>query len=106
MKLGWLAYVIPLLFIFTPALLMKADIFDIILTFIIIVVAVHFISVAMVGYFAKRLNALSRLLLVLIGIVAIAPQSLINLGYLPSVIAIVLGVMFLSWLAYSKKQNP
>jgi len=106
MKLGWLAYVVPLLFIFTPALLMSADVIDIILTFAIIVVAVHFISVAMVGYFAKRLKTSARVLLVLIGIVAIAPQSLINLGYLPSLMAIILGVMFLSWLAYEKKQNP
>ncbi|MBD5771668.1 TRAP transporter permease [Marinomonas colpomeniae] len=105
MKLGWLAYFVPLLFIFTPALLMDADTIDIILTFIIIVAAVHFISVAMVGYFAKRLKASARLILVLIGVITMAPQSLVNLGYLPSIMAIVLGVMFLSWLAYSQKNH-
>ncbi|MEP3348590.1 MAG: TRAP transporter fused permease subunit [Marinomonas sp.] len=106
MKLGWVAYVVPLLFIFTPELLMEADLLSIILTFIIIVIAVHFISVAMVGYFAKRLKVPARLLLVCIGAVAIAPQSLINLGYLPSIVAVVLGGLFLFWLAYSSKQNP
>ncbi|MDB4837299.1 TRAP transporter fused permease subunit [Marinomonas sp.] len=105
MKLGWLAYVVPLLFIFTPALLMEAEWWDVLATFVLVVIAVHFISVAMVGYFAKPLSLWLRLLLLMIGAVVIMPQSLVNQGYLPAVMAAIIGVVLLFVLSQKSKST-
>jgi len=97
MRLGWLAYIVPLLFIFSPALIMDADTLDILMTFTLAIVGVHFISVAMVGYFSCRLGVLSRMVLFVMGGLALAPTSLLSLGYFPSLLAVGLGATFLFW---------
>lgn len=95
MKLGWLAYVIPLLFIFTPALLMNASAFDIGVTFIIAVIGVHFISVSAVGYFSGHLTYRMRLPMLVLGIVIIMPPTWLDMQLIPAMLAIVIGTFLL-----------
>ena len=105
MKLGWLAYVVPLLFIFTPALLMAAEWLDILLTFTLIVLAVYLISVAMVGYFTKPLGLFMRLLMLLLGSVALLPTSVLAMSYVPGAISVAIGLVVLTNLIRMNKKT-
>jgi TRAP transporter 4TM/12TM fusion protein len=95
MKLGWLAYVVPLLFIFTPALLMNASVFDIGMTFVLAVIGVHFISVSMVGYFAGHLTYRMRIPLLILGAITIMPPTWLDLQFIPALLAIAIGAFLL-----------
>jgi TRAP transporter 4TM/12TM fusion protein len=95
MKLGWLAYVVPLLFIFTPALLMESSAFDIGMTFVIAVIGVHFISVSMVGYFAGHLTYRMRIPMLILGAIIIMPRTWLDLQFIPALLAIVIGIFLL-----------
>lgn len=95
MKLGWLAYVVPLLFIFTPALLMASSAIDIVMTFVIVIIGVHFISVAMVGYFSGYLTYGMRLTMLLLGGVIMMPPTWLGMPFIPALVAIIIGAFLL-----------
>ncbi|PWQ94711.1 TRAP transporter permease [Leucothrix arctica] len=101
MRLGWVAYVIPMLFIFTPALIMKGNTFEILLAFVLAVVGIYFISVAIVGFFQKKVGALIRWALLLAGVLAMLPEQVFELGYLPTVAGVIAGI----GLLYVMKQQ-
>lgn len=91
MRLGWVAYVIPMLFIFSPALLMQGSFVEIAIAFIITVVGVYFISVSIVGYFRQKLSAIIRWSLLIAGVFAMLPNSILDLSYAPMALAVVTG---------------
>lgn len=92
MRLGWVAYVIPMLFIFTPALIMQGSAFEIITAFVVAVIGVYFISVAIVGFFHNKVSALVRWALIAAGVLAMLPKQFLELGYVPMIAGIIVGV--------------
>lgn len=105
MRLGWAAYVVPLLFIFSPPLLMDGDFIDIAKVCLITVAAVHFISVAIVGYYSRKLKVWARGALLVIGVVAILPESIMPLESMFSVVAVAAGVLFLRLITMQTKRE-
>ena len=98
MRLGWVAYVIPMLFIFSPALLMQGSLVEIAIAFTVTVIGVYFISVSIVGYFKQKLNALIRWSLLIAGAFAMLPSSILDLSYAPMVLSVVAGGALLLFL--------
>ena len=103
MRLGWVAYVIPMLFIFTPALIMKGSTFEILLAFVVAVIGVYFISVAIVGYFHNKVGGLLRWALLLAGVLAMMPEQLLSLGYLPTAVGVLAGIGLLFMMRQQAK---
>lgn len=103
MRLGWVAYVVPLLFIFSPALIMKGDTIDSVFAFVVTVAGVHFISVAMVGHFSRRIGVLFRAILLGIGVLAMMPESLLQAGSTPAMAAVGAGIAVLGWIAFGTR---
>lgn len=97
MRLGWVAYVIPMLFIFAPSLIMNGDPFDIAATFILTVAGIFLISVAIVGYFSKKVTLILRLALLSAGIMTIIPSTVLEVGFVPAFIAAIVGILLLGW---------
>lgn len=60
MRLGWTAYIVPFLFVTTPALLLIGDTGEIILAISTTLLGVWAVSVGFVGFFKHRLTLLSR----------------------------------------------
>ncbi|WP_369856649.1 TRAP transporter permease [Candidatus Thalassolituus haligoni] len=60
MRLGWTAYIVPFLFVTTPALLLLGDTGDIVIAISTTLAGVWAISVGFVGYFGQRLGSLQR----------------------------------------------
>jgi TRAP transporter 4TM/12TM fusion protein len=60
MRMGWVAYVIPFLFVLSPT------------------IGVYIVSVAMVGFFTRPLGVVTRILLALGGLAAVFPDTAIG----------------------------
>ena len=67
MKLGWVAYIVPFLFVVSPPMLMIGDTASIVVTFIEATIGVFYVTVAVVGYFACTLGRAARILAALAG---------------------------------------
>lgn len=105
MRLGWLAYLVPLLFIFSPALILNAETAVIVTTFVVTVIGIYFVSVAIVGHFSRPKSLLARAMLAIAGALALAPEVLIEAGTTPAFIAIVIGIGMLSWDFFKSRQS-
>jgi len=61
MRFGWVAYVVPFLFVYEPALLMQGPALDIVWAGLRALVCTALMPIAFVGFMAARLNAGARL---------------------------------------------
>tara|TARA_R110000751_G_scaffold307857_3_gene432932 strand:+ start:79557 stop:81479 length:1923 start_codon:yes stop_codon:yes gene_type:complete len=100
-RFGWIAYFLPFLFIYKPALLMIGTWQDIAYVFISAVVALILVSGGLIGFARVRLGSASRILWVVTGLLIIAPLhefGPVGLEFAVSVFGLaVLGAYF--WVA-------
>jgi len=97
MKFGWLAYIIPLLFVFSPTLLMQGAPWAIALAITTAVVGVWLVSIGLAGYFAGRLTAGIRALFILTGVLALIPAGAFPQAVFTDVIGVACGVALMAW---------
>jgi TRAP transporter 4TM/12TM fusion protein len=77
MQFGWTAYIVPFLFIFSPALLLQGD--DLIATIIAVATAiagVWIVSIGMAGYLFRTIPAMLRIGFVAAGICMLLPDQI------------------------------
>ncbi len=75
MKLGWVAYLIPFLFVYSPTLLMRGNPILIVFAFATALIGVFYVTVAVAGYFTRPLGAAPRVALAIAGVAAIVPAT-------------------------------
>jgi TRAP transporter 4TM/12TM fusion protein len=95
MRMGWVAYVIPFLFVLSPSLVMQGSAMRIALNTTSAVIGVYLISVAMIGFFSRRLSPTMRTLIALAGAAALFPDTAIRAGGLIDLAGVVVGVAVL-----------
>lgn len=105
MKFGWSAYVIPVLFVFSPTLLMIGAPMDIALAILTAVVGVWLISAALAGYLADRLSPVMRWLFGAFGLMALIPAGAFEGAILSDVIGVI-GGAGLMWLSMRRARAP
>jgi TRAP transporter 4TM/12TM fusion protein len=93
MRFGWLAYVIPFMFVYAPTLLMEGPPFAIVLATITAALGVWLVSVGVVGYLARPQSAAERLLYVIAGIALVIPADAFPGALATDVGGFVLGVV-------------
>lgn len=76
-QFGWVAYLIPFLFVFSPSLIMQGSPLTIALTFITACIGVWIISGVLVGYLDRRLSWTQRGLYLVAGICLLLPVDMI-----------------------------
>ncbi|MCS7129867.1 MAG: TRAP transporter fused permease subunit [Archaeoglobaceae archaeon] len=98
-RLGFLTYVVPFLFVFNPALLLiTMDPLKITTQILIAIVAVFFLSLGLAGYFLGSLRMLQRILLLVAGLLMIIP-------YMVTILAgLLLGVLTISISYYANRK--
>ncbi len=79
-KLGWIAYIIPFVFVFSPELIMNGEPLIILILFIAAVAGVWIGSAGMMGYFLDRLNVLQRIVFMACGLALLLPLHLLEGG--------------------------
>ncbi len=93
MRLGWVAYVVPFLFILSPTLLMLGDPWQIAIDVATATVGVYLISVAFVGFLTRPLGWISRIVLTLAGIAAMVPDAALGLGGMADLAGVAVGAL-------------
>lgn len=97
MRLGWVAYVVPFMFVLSPTLLLKGEPIHIILNVFTAAAGVYIVSVAVVGYFSRRLNIVYRIALALTGLAAMTPDTGFPFGGIISLGGVLVGLLILGY---------
>jgi TRAP transporter 4TM/12TM fusion protein len=97
MRFGWVAYVIPFLFVFSPSLLLIGEVHQIALNIGTAVIGVYLVSVATIGYFTRPLGPAWRSALLVAGGAALVPAELTPEGVLIDFLGAALGVLILAY---------
>jgi len=98
MRLGIVAYVVPFVFCYAPALLLAGPVKDIILIVVAVALGVISIAIAFEGYLFDKLNRLKRIGLGLGGFMLIVPNLMTNS------IGLLLGILLLLW-EYQRRRS-
>jgi TRAP-type uncharacterized transport system fused permease subunit len=95
MRMGWVAYVIPFLFVLSPTLLMVGAPWKIALNAATATIGVYIVSVAMVGFFTRPLGVFTRILLGIGGLAAVFPDTAIGASGIVDIAGIALSAAIL-----------
>jgi TRAP-type uncharacterized transport system fused permease subunit len=97
MRFGWTAFVIPVLFVFSPTLLLIGAPFDVALAVLTAVMGVWLVSAALAGYFAERLSPVMRVLFAVAGLMALVPATAFEGALATDVAGVVGGLALIGW---------
>lgn len=110
MKFGWSAYVIPILFVFSPTLILIGAPTDIFFAIVTAIVGVWLISAALAGFFSGRLTTQKRMLFGFFGLMALIPAGAFDGAFWSDFVGVAGGVLvmvldYLSAARARKKQG-
>jgi len=106
MRLGWVAYIIPFMFVLSPTLIMKGDPLHIAMNIVTASFGVYIISVAFAGYFVRPLTLGKKALMLVAGMMTIFPDTAIGAGGFIDAAGAVLGILLLGYEYRSVKRTP
>lgn len=96
-RIGWASFVIPFIFVGTPALLLNGTPVDIVTDIVEAMIGIFAMSVAVVGFFGRKLGALARIGLTALGVGSL-PLALEGADW--STINLVCAVLVIAALGY------
>lgn len=105
MRFGWLAYVIPVLFVFSPALIMIGTPLAIGVAILTAGLGVWLISAALAGYFSGPLSASMRILFGATGVLALIPSDAFSGAGYTDALGVVLGLASMLYDVYRRRQE-
>lgn len=105
MKLGWVAYLVPFLFVFSPSILLAGEPVTIVYDSIKALIGIYLVSVAIVGYFNQPLTLPWRLGFASVGLGAIISLGAIPYSNLFGPAAVAAGLLAVTLLVFKKKQE-
>jgi TRAP-type uncharacterized transport system fused permease subunit len=95
-RFGWTAFIVPVLFVFSPNLLLIGGTWTIAWAFFTAMGGVWLISIAFVGHFQRPLTAMMRLLFFAFGISALIPADMFG-GVLLDSIGVAGGAVLIAY---------
>jgi TRAP transporter 4TM/12TM fusion protein len=75
MRFGWSAYIVPFLFVYSPAILLQGSVADIMAVTVTSLFGIWLVCSAMVGYFVKVMGGRMRCAFALAGIMLLSPHQ-------------------------------
>jgi TRAP-type uncharacterized transport system fused permease subunit len=105
-RLGWIAYVVPFIFVLSPALLWQGSAYAIAEGAITAFIGVWFGSCGLIGYMFGPQSAICRVLLFVAGILLLLPADAIPYGLLINGVGLAIGILVgtRDYLANPKKK--
>jgi len=79
MRFGWSSYIVPFLFVYSPAILMQGSLWDIAVVTLTSLAGIWLICAAMVGYFTRVLPLMLRVLFITAGVMLLLPHQVSEL---------------------------
>ena len=92
-RFGWVAYVIPFLFVMSPGLLMAGGVAGILIALITVSIGVWLGSVGLIGYFVRPLSWLLRAVFMVSGLCAMLPAEAFAAGMSLKLAGIAMGAV-------------
>lgn len=105
-RFGWLAYLIPLLFVFSPTLILIGEAGAIAIAVITAVFGVWFVSAAMAGFLVQAIGRLQRLLFAIAGLACLIPASAFPAAGPTDILGLVLGLglVAVEWVRHRRAE--
>lgn len=102
MKLGFVKYIVPIFFVYNPALIARAEPVEIVITFIFAVLGVWWLSSALEGYLlgAGAMNIVTRIIVGVAGLLVFFPQLTTSL------FGVAIMVVVFVWFFINNKRQP
>lgn len=75
MRFGWIAYVIPFMFVLAPTLVMQGPSYAIVLAAVTALIGVWLVAIGIVGHLVRNLNVIERILFTVSGIALVTPAD-------------------------------
>ena len=91
-RFGWTAFIVPVLFVFSPSLLLIGPVTTVAVAFITAVLGVWLVSIAAVGHFQRPLSPAMRLAFAAWGFAALLPADMFRGGGLLDIVGVVGGL--------------
>jgi TRAP-type uncharacterized transport system fused permease subunit len=104
-KTGWLAYIIPFAFVFSPGLTMNGSPGLITITVATFIVGIFLISIAMTGYFMRPIDPVARVVACLVGLILWIPVNAFAAAGIVVAGAAALGISLLAFEIISSKKS-
>ncbi len=102
-RFGWMAYVIPVLFILSPSLLLIGDSTAIIIAFVSAVAGIWFVSIALAGYFVRPIAVPIRICFAIAGLSALVPAGAFPSAELTDIAGVFAGLAIVGYEYYSAR---
>jgi TRAP transporter 4TM/12TM fusion protein len=96
-RFGWTAFIVPVLFVYSPSLLLIGDTVSVIIAFVTAVFGVGLISCASVGYFQRPLGLPMRLWFAATGLAALIPAEAFHGGTLLDIVGVIGGLAAIAY---------
>jgi TRAP transporter 4TM/12TM fusion protein len=96
MRLGWTAYIVPFLFVFSPSLFLDGEPIEVLHAVVTALGGVWLVSAGFVGYFIRALAMDRRVLFVLAGILLMLPANAAPWALLAELVGLALGVLLVA----------
>jgi TRAP transporter, 4TM/12TM fusion protein len=91
-KFGWIAFVIPFMFAYSPSLLLIGDTGEVTWAVITATFGMWLVSAALAGYFANRLSMQMRIIFAVAGLLALIPAGAFPGAIYTDAVGLVIGV--------------
>ncbi len=92
MRFGWAAYILPFIFVYTPALILQGTVWEIAFSITCAATGVWAISAALAGYFSGPLSKPGRAMLAFAGLLVLYPDFSSTIGVATSCFGLVVGI--------------
>jgi TRAP-type uncharacterized transport system fused permease subunit len=96
-RFGWTAFIVPVLFVYSPSLLLIGDPATVTLAFITATFGVWLISCATIGYFQRALGGPARLLFAAAGLASLIPANAFPGGVWLDLAGVIVGIAAMSY---------
>jgi TRAP transporter 4TM/12TM fusion protein len=107
MRFGWTAFIVPVLFVFSPSLLLIGAPVTVAAAIVTALIGVWLISIATVGHFTRPLGPAMRLVFAALGIAALLPAELFTGGALVDAVGVLGGAGLIGYeLAQRRRSGP
>jgi TRAP transporter 4TM/12TM fusion protein len=102
-RFGWLAYVIPFMFVLSPSLIMRGSVENVLLAFVTALIGVWLFSVGLMGYYVRPLGWAVRLCFLATGLSTLLPAEAFEGALFINIVGAGFGVILVLMERVSKR---
>lgn len=106
MKLGWTAYIVPFLFVFSPTLILLGDPADVAINTTSALLGTWLTSISVIGYLVRPLRPATRAILAAAGIATLLPYEVLELGIVVNGLGAAVGCIIVGWEFAANRRRP